>query len=292
MSNNPLPPLDQRNGSIWHNGKFVPWKDANIHILTQSLHYSSSVYEGIRIYEGKAFKLKEHLERLLESAKILKLDISYSLNDLIDISNQVISQHDISFGYMRPLIWRGSKSLKIGATDNSIEIMIAAWETSAKDFYAQKPMKLMVSKWIKPPVNVMPSQCKSAGHYNMLIVAKYEAMESGYNDALMLDEHGYISECTTSNIFFVKDSKLYTPNITYALNGITRQTIIEIAKNMDIETIECNISLNDLNQYNECFITGTAAEIQKVTSINNEMKFNDNKLTEELYRKYKELVLK
>jgi branched-chain amino acid aminotransferase len=293
---NPLPPLDQREGIIWHNGNFLPIKDAKVHVLTQSLHYSSSVYEGCRIYNGKIFRLEEHMDRLLCSAEILKLKIQYSARDLVQIANEVVSRNNLLTGYVRPLIWRGSKSLKMAALDNSTEVMIAAWETNNGHFYSQKPLELLVSRWVKPELNVMPAQCKSAGHYNMSMVAKYEAMEEGFNDALIMDPHGYISECVTSNIFFVKDNILYTPKPTYALDGITRQEVIKIAQKAGIEVIVADLRLSDLQSFDEAFITGTAAEIQSVGAIcyNNpdmvKVSFSKQEVSKQMLELYKSLV--
>ena len=260
-------PLDQRDGVIWHNGLFLAFKEAKVHILTQSLHYASSVYEGCRIYNGKVFKLQEHIERLLLSAEILKLRVQYSVEDLIFATNQLVAKNNLTFGYVRPLIWRGSKSLKIGALDNTTEAMIAAWEIAENHFHSQKSLNLSVSRWVKPEANVIPAQCKSAGHYTMLIVSKYEAIEAGFDDAVIMGSDGFIAECSTSNIFFVKNKKLYTPTIKYALNGLTRQSVISIAQENSIDVEECDLKPQDLFDFEEAFITGTAAEIQKIASI-------------------------
>jgi branched-chain amino acid aminotransferase len=292
-----LPPLDQRDGIIWHNGIFTSMKEAKVHILTQSLHYASSVYEGCRIYNGKIFKLREHIERLFRSAAILKLEIKYSAEELVQAANDVVEQNNLISGYVRPLIWRGSKSLKIGVLDNITEVMIAAWQTIESSFHSQKPLELLVSKWVKPELNVMPAQCKSAGHYTMAIVSKYEAMELGFTDALVLDPQGYIAECTTSNIFFIKDQILYTPIAQYALDGITRQVVM---KELDMQVEERGLTLDELENFDEAFVTGTAAEIQPVKSIsyflNNEsqlkkIEFTKSEITEHVQKLYKDYVL-
>jgi branched-chain amino acid aminotransferase len=281
--------LDQRNGFIWHDGGFVPFVDAKIHILTQSLHYASSVYEGCRIYNGKVFKLEEHVERLLSSAEMLKLKVKYSAQNLIDIINELVAKNCLTSGYVRPLIWRGSKSLKIGALDNTVEVMVAAWETSSGHFYSQNPLNLSLSRWVKPSEDVMPAQCKSSGHYTMMIVSKYEAMDQGYDDALILDKNSFIAECTTSNIFFVLGKKLYTPTTKYALNGITRQAIMSIARENGMEVQELDLTMDDVSHFAESFITGTAAEVQKISSItyqNKKIEFLKSEITEYLYERY------
>lgn len=283
--------IDMLKGKIWLNGELVEWEDAKVHILTHSMHYASSVFEGLRVYNGKIFKLKEHIERLLRSAQALKLHSKHDYDDIFQACIEVVEKNEIKDGYVRPLIWRGAETVKIGAVNNSINSMVAAWEVA-------KPAKinelsLCVAKWRKPNSKTFPVDIKSSGNYTTLVVSQLEALENGYDDAIMLDENDYIAECTTSNIFFVKDKEIVTPKTTNCLNGITRQTVIEIARQNGYKVAEADITLNDIPNFEGCFITGTASEIKPVTVIhfkNQDYTLPNTEVSEFLLNKYREMA--
>ena len=281
---------DQLSGYIWFDGNLVDWTDAKIHVLTHSLHYSGAAYEGERAYNGKVFKLAEHTRRLLESAKTLQLEVRYSFDDIIKAHELVLKKNEIKDAYVRPLIWRGSESLGLASKMLTTHMLIAAVPSTPRQVNG---LNLHISRWQKSHPQAMPVQCKSSGHYNMMIVAEKEAFSSGFDDALLLDWRGYIAECTTTNIFFCKDKKIVTPIPDAFLNGITRQTVIELAKNMGLEVTEGYLEPKDIEKFDECFITGTAAEVKGIGSIdigNKKVVFNENEITQTLQQAYANLV--
>ena len=284
-------PFDNRDGFIWLNGKFVKWRDANIHVLNHGLHYASCVFEGLRIYDGIIFKLNEHVERLFNSAKILDLDIPFAFQDVIDITKEIIVKQNVSNGYIRPVVWRGSEMMAISAKKGSTNLAIAAWEWPSY-FSPEKLLegiKLNVSKWLRPSPESAPTDSKAAGLYMICSLSKHEAEKLGFDDALMLDYRGYIAEATGANIFFVKNSELFTPIADCFLNGITRQTVIEIAKENKIKVHENHFKLDFLKNCDEVFLTGTAVEITPVSCIKN-FNFEDRKLTKFLMSEFKKKV--
>ena len=284
-------PFDNRDGFIWLNGKFIKWSDANIHVLNHGLHYASCVFEGLRIYDGRIFKLNEHIERLFNSAKILDLDIPFAYQDVIDITKEIILKQNVSNGYVRPVVWRGSEMMAISAKKGSTNLAIAAWEWPSY-FSPEKLLegiKLNVSKWLRPSPESAPTDSKAAGLYMICSLSKHEAEKLGFDDALMLDYRGYIAEATGANIFFVKNSELFTPIADCFLNGITRQTVIEIAKENKIKVHESHFKLDFLKACDEVFLTGTAVEITPVSCIKN-LNFEDRKLTKFLMSEFKKKV--
>ncbi len=284
-------PFDKRDGFIWLNGKFVKWSDANIHVLNHGLHYASCVFEGLRIYDGRIFKLNEHIERLFNSAKILDLDIPFAYQDVIDITKEIILKQNVSNGYVRPVVWRGSEMMAISAKKGSTNLAIAAWEWPSY-FSPEKLLegiKLNVSKWLRPSPESAPTDSKAAGLYMICSLSKHEAEKLGFDDALMLDYRGYIAEATGANIFFVKNSELFTPIADCFLNGITRQTVIEIAKENKIKVHESHFKLDFLKACDEVFLTGTAVEITPVSCIK-KLNFEDRKLTKFLMSEFNKKV--
>ena len=261
--------FDNRDGWIWMDGNFVPWREATVHVITQGLHYASSVFEGERSYNKKVFKEKEHTNRLIHSAKSLGFDLPYNLEEIIKIRKMVIDANKISDGYIRPVAWRGSEMMGISAQSNTIHFAVAAWEWPS--YFSPeaklKGIRLNISKWKRPDPSTAPVNTKAAGLYMICTLSKHEAERQGFDDSLMLDYRGYVAEATGANIFFVKDEELHTPIADCFLNGITRQTIITIAKEQGINVIEKRISLQDLKNYQECFVTGTAAEVTPVNQI-------------------------
>ena len=284
-------PFDNRDGVIWLNGNFVEWRHANIHVLNHGLHYASCVFEGLRIYNGKIFKLDEHIERLFKSAKILDLDIPYNYQEVVDISKEIILKQNISDGYLRPVVWRGSEMMAISAKKGSTNLAIAAWEWPS--YFSPKKLlqgiKLNVSKWLRPSPESAPTDSKAAGLYMICSLSKHEAEKLGFDDALMLDYRGYVAEATGANIFFVKENELFTPLADCFLNGITRQTVIEIAQENNIKVHEKHFELDFLKTCDEVFLTGTAVEITPVSSIK-EFSFEERKLTKFLISEFKKKV--
>ena len=284
-------PFDNRDGFIWLNGKFVKWRDANIHVLNHGLHYASCVFEGLRIYDGRIFKLDKHIERLFNSAKILDLDIPFDYKDVLNITKEIIIKQNVSNGYVRPVVWRGSEMMAISAKKGSTNLAIAAWEWPSY-FSPEKLLegiKLNVSKWLRPSPESAPTDSKAAGLYMICSLSKHEAEKLGFDDALMLDYRGYIAEATGANIFFVKNGELFTPIADCFLNGITRQTVIEIAKENKIKVHENHFKLDFLKTCDEVFLTGTAVEITPVSFIKN-LNFEGRKLTKFLISEFKKKV--
>ena len=282
---------DKNIGYIWLNGDLVSYELANIHVLTHSLHYSGAVFEGERAYSGKVFKLKEHTERLIKSAEVLGLTVPYSVDEIIKAHQLLIEKNNVKDAYIRPLVWCGSESLNITNPNLSTNVLIAAVPSMPR--FSSEGVNLHIGRWCKVAPDMMPTQSKSAAHYNMAITSKKEAKALGYDDALLLDYEGYIAECTTTNIFFVKDNVLYTPIADRFLNGITRQTIIEIAKDLGIEVTEERIKLEQLENFTSCFNTGTAIELQHISSIdlgNKKVVFKDHKIADILKEEYGRVV--
>ena len=287
-------PFDNRDGFIWLNGKFIKWRDANIHVLNHGLHYASCVFEGLRIYNGRIFKLDEHIERLFNSAKILDLDIPFAYQDVIDITKEIIVKQNVSNGYVRPVVWRGSEMMAISAQQTKIHVAIATWEWGS--YFDPKlkveGIRLNISNWRRPAPNTIPWDTKASGLYMICTLSKHEAEKNGYTDSLMLDHEGNIAEATGANIFFKdKSGDLHTPVPDSFLDGITRRTVIEIAKSKNIKVHERKINPNELKNFVGCFLTGTAAEVTPVSCIaENEFKVCD--LIIGLNESYQQLVRK
>lgn len=264
-------PFDKRSGKIWFDGNLVEWKDAKLHVLTHGLHYASSVFEGLRVYDGLIFKLNEHTERLFYSASRLGFKIPYSVNEINEFCKEVVKVQNITNGYVRPLAWRGSEMMAVSAQKNTIHVAIAAWEWGS--YFDPKikinGIKLDISKWQKPAPNSIPWDAKGAANYVINTLSKHSAEEKGFNDSMMLDYQGNIAEATGANVFFINEeqTEIYTPIADSFLNGITRRTIIEIAKSINIKVIEKKIKLEDLPSFKGSFLTGSAAEVTPVSQI-------------------------
>jgi branched-chain amino acid aminotransferase len=286
-----LIPFDNRDGLIWMNGNFINWNDAKVHVLNHGLHYGSCVFEGIRVYNKKIFKLKDHIERLFLSAKILDLDINYTKNDIIESTEQIVLKQKIKDGYIRPVVWRGSEKMAISAKTGKTNIAIATWPWPSYFSPEQilKGIKMSVSDWRRPPPNCAPINSKAAGLYMICSLSKHKAEVNGFDDALMLDYRDYIAEATGANIFFVKDNTLFTPKADCFLNGITRKTVIQIAKNIGITVKEEFLELNFLSKCKEAFLTGTAVEITPISSIESHV-FENRDITKKLIEAFKDYV--
>ena len=286
-----LIPFDNRDGLIWMNGNFINWNDAKVHVLNHGLHYGSCVFEGIRVYNKKVFKLMEHTERLFLSAKTLDLDIDYSTNEIMEYTKQIVDKQKVVNGYIRPVVWRGSEKMAISAKTGKTNIAIATWPWPSYFSPEQilKGIKMSISDWRRPPPNCAPINSKAAGLYMICSLSKHKAESNGFDDALMLDYRDYIAEATGANIFFVKDNTLFTPKADCFLNGITRKTVIQIAKNIGITVKEEFLELNFLSKCEEAFLTGTAVEITPVSSIGDHV-FKNRDITKKLIDAFKDYV--
>ena len=266
-------PYDKREGKIWFNGDIIDWKDAKLHVLTHGLHYGSCVFEGERVYNGEIFKLREHTNRLVYSASRMGFDIPYSVDEIDDACNQIIKIQNIKNGYVRPVAWRGSEMMAISAQKNKIHFAIATWEWGSyfDPKIKENGIKLNISKWRRPAPNTIPWDTKAAGLYMICTLSKHEAEKEGYNDSLMLDHQDFVAEATGANIFFIKENskEIHTPVPDCFLDGITRRTIIDIAKENNFKINERKIKLEELKDFDACFLTGTAAEVTPVSEIGN-----------------------
>ena len=264
-----LVPFDDRDGWIWMNGDFVPWRDAKTHVLTHALHYGSSVFEGERMYGGKIFKLREHSERLIRSAQLLDFEIPYSAEEIDAACIATCERNGMTDAYLRPLAYLGPEQVSVSALNNKCHVMIAAWDWPSY-FDAEvkaKGIKLEWAKWRRPDPMTAPTTAKAAGLYMICTMSKNAAEQRGFADAMMLDWRGYVAEATGANVFFVKDGVLHTPDVTHILNGITRQAVIDIATAKGIEVVVRHIRPEELSEFSECFLTGSAAEVTPVQSI-------------------------
>ena len=263
-------PFDKRDGKIWYNNELVEWQDAKLHVISHGLHYASLVFEGLRVYEGQIFKLEEHTDRLFQSAELMDMKIPYSKEEINQSTKKIVSVQNVLNGYVRPFAWRGSEMMGVSAQNTRINVAIATWEWG--DYFDPKlkldGIKLDVSRWKRPAPDTIPWKSKAAGLYMICTLSKHEAEKKGYSEALMLDHEGNVAESTSANIFFKdKDGNLHTPIPDSFLDGITRRTVIEIAKSKNIKVHERKILPSELPNFVGCFLTGTAAEITPVASI-------------------------
>ncbi len=285
--------FNNRLGFIWLDGRFVKWNQAKLHVLSHGLHYASCVFEGARIYNGKIFKLNEHTKRLFFSSKTLGFKLPYREKVINKACKEIVKKQKIKNGYLRPFAWRGSEMMAISAQNTTIHVAIATWEMSTYFDKRKKfnGIKLKTSKWIRPPSTTAPTQAKAAGLYMICTLSKHIAEKKGFDDSLMLDSNGYVAESTGANIFFVKNNKLYTPIADCFLNGITRQTVIKLAKKNNIKIIEKRILPRELLKADEIFLTGTAVEITPISQIDNK-KFNVGEITKKLISLFSDFVEK
>ncbi|MDJ1159295.1 branched-chain amino acid aminotransferase [Chelatococcus sp. SYSU_G07232] len=262
-------PFDQRDGVIWYDGKLVPWTDATLHVLSHGLHYASAVFEGERAYGGEIFKSTEHSERLRTSAEILDFEIPYSVAEIDAAKRLVLEKNGQKDAYVRPIAWRGSEMMGVSAQHNKIHLAIATWEWPSYFDPAQrlKGIRLDMAEYRRPDPATIPCKAKAAGLYMICTISKHKAERKGYSDALMLDWRGHVAECTGANVFFIRDGVIHTPTPDCFLDGITRRTVIDLARRRGFEVQERTILPAELEGFNECFITGTAAEVTPVAEI-------------------------
>ena len=261
--------FDQRDGFIWYDGQLVPWKEAQLHVLSHGLHYASSVFEGERAYGGVVFKSAEHSERLKRSAQFLDFEIPFSVAEIDAAKQLVLDRNGQKDAYVRPVAWRGSEMMGVSAQNNRIHLAIATWEWPSYFDPAQKMkgIRLDMAEYRRPDPATAPSSAKAAGLYMICTVSKHRAERKGYADALMLDWQGRVAECTGANVFFIKDGVIHTPIADCFLDGITRRTVVDLARRRGFEVEERRILPAELESFNECFITGTAAEVTPVSEI-------------------------
>ena len=287
-------PYDKRDGKIWYNSELVNWSDVKLHVLSHGLHYASCVFEGERVYDGEIFKLEEHTSRFFHSAKRMGFEIPYSEDQINKASKNIISVQKVENGYVRPIAWRGSEMMAISAQQTKIHVAIATWEWGS--YFDPKlkveGIKLNISKWKRPAPDTIPWDTKASGLYMICTLSKHEAERDGYTDSLMLDHEGNVAEATGANIFFKdKDGNLHTPTPDSFLDGITRRTVIDIAKSKNIKVIERKITPDELKNFIGCFLTGTAAEVTPVSQIAN-YNFKVCKTIIELSDSYQSIVRK
>lgn len=284
-------PFDDRDGHIWMDGKIIPWRDAKLHVLTHGLHYGSCVFEGVRVYNGKIFKLREHSERLIKSAELLGFTLPLSLEALEQATKDIVAKQNITNGYIRPVAWRGSEMMAISAQKTTIHVAIACWEWP--NYFSkeakERGLKLQTSKWQRPAPNTAPTASKAAGLYMICTMSKHAAEREGFDDALMLDYRGYIAEATGANMFFVIGNEIHTPTPDCFLDGITRRTVIDLIRKRGIKLVERHIKPEELKDVSEVFLTGTAAEVTPVGKIDGHT-FTVGAITKQLMEDYTTLV--
>lgn len=284
-------PFDQFEGVIWYNGEYVPWADAKLHVLSHGLHYASAVFEGERAYGGRIFKLDEHTRRLHDSAAALGFEIPYSVEEINQACRDLLVRQGLTDAYVRPIAWRGSEMMGVSAQLTRINLAIAAWEWPSYFDPEErlKGIRLDLAKYRRPDPMTIPCKSKAAGLYMICTISKHEAEAKGYADALMLDWRGRVAEATGANIFFVKDGIIHTPTPDCFLDGITRRTVIELAKKRGYQVIERTIMPGDMADFEQCFLTGTAAEVTPVSEIG-PYKFTVGTITQTLMEDYRQAV--
>ena len=287
-------PYDKRSGKIWFNGKNVEWAEAQVHVLSHGLHYASCVFEGVRVYDGEVFKLEEHTDRLFYSAKRMSMNVPYSPEEINKATREIVKIQKTQDGYIRPVIWRGSEMMAISAQKNKINVAIATWEWGS--YFDPKlkteGIKLDISSWRKPSPDSIPWDTKASGLYMISTLSKHEAEAKGYVDSLMLDHQGNVAEATGANIFFKNIAgELHTPIPDSFLDGITRRCLIDIAKSKGIKVIERKIKPEEISNFVGCFLTGSAAEVTPVASID-KYKFKVCDVILDLSKSYQGLVRK
>ena len=282
---------DDRDGKIWVDGTLVDWRSAQVHILTHAMHYASSVFEGERAYGGKIFKSREHSERLIQSGRLIDFEIPYTVDEIEKAKEDTLAANGLSDAYVRALAWRGAgEDMGVASTRNPVHLAVAVW--SWGNYYGDAKMKgakLDIAKWRRPDPATAPSQAKAAGLYMIATMSKHAAEAKGCSDAMMFDYRGYVAEATGANIFFVKDGEVHTPLADAFLNGLTRQTVMEMLREKGITVHERHIMPDELEGFEQCWLTGTAAEVTPVGQIG-DYNFEVGALTRDIAQSYETLV--
>ena len=282
---------DDRDGWIWFDGEMVPWRDAKVHVLTHALHYASAVFEGQRAYNGQVFKLTEHSTRLRNSAKLLGFELPWSVAEIDAACNATMKANGLTDCYMRPIAWRGSEQMGVAAQRTKPHMAVACWEWGAY-FGAEvieKGLRLGIARYRRPAPYTAPTASKAAGLYMICTISKHEAEAAGYHDALMFDWRGQVAEATGANIFFLRDGVIHTPTPDCFLDGITRRSVIDLAKRRGIEVVERAIWPDELESFEQAFLTGSAAEVTPISEIG-PWRFEVGSLTKQLASDYADLV--
>ncbi|MFI9000706.1 branched-chain amino acid aminotransferase [Streptomyces sp. NPDC053541] len=284
-------PFDDRDGTVWLDGAFVPWREARLHVLSHGLHYGGAVFEGVRVYGGRPFKSREHAERLRASARELNYTIPYAVAELDAVTREVVARAGISDGYVRPVAWRGAEQISVSGTGNSVHVAVAAWEWPHvfADGAQRHGIRLRTSRWRRPSPDTAPVRAKAASLYAIGTLARDEAEAAGFDDALLLDHRGRLAEATGANLFLVIDGELHTPVPESFLDGITRQTVIALAAELGLTVRTRDIDPAELTLADEVFLTGTAYEVQPVRAVDARA-FAVGKTTLRLAEAYGELV--
>ncbi|MEM6588481.1 MAG: branched-chain amino acid aminotransferase [Pseudomonadota bacterium] len=282
---------DDRDGTIWMDGQMTDWRDANVHILTHAMHYASSVFEGERAYNGRIFKSREHSERLHFSAGELDFELPYSVDEIEAAKAKVLAENGLTDAYVRAVAWRGAgEDMGVASARNPVRMAIAAWEWGA--YYGDAKMKgakLDIAKWKRPSPETIPCKAKAAGLYMICTLSKHEAEAKGCSDAMMFDYRGYVAEATGANIFFVQDGEVHTPKPDCFLNGLTRQTVIDMLQERQIKVHERHIEPSELEGFQQCWLTGTAAEVTPVGQIG-DYNFEVGAMARDIAKSYEDLV--
>jgi branched-chain amino acid aminotransferase len=284
-------PYDDRDGQIWIDGKLVPWREAKVHFLTHALHYGSGVFEGVRCYGGNIFKLNEHSQRLLDGCKIMDMKITYTLEQINQACIEAVKANKLVDCYLRPLAWRGPEQMGVAAQQTKIHLAVAAWEWPSyfSPEMREKGITVMTSRWRRPAPDMAPVTAKACGLYMICTLSKHEADKAGYTDAIMHDYRGYVAELTGANLFMVKNGELHTPHVDCILNGITRLTVIDLARSLGYKVTERHIKPEELKGGDEFFATGTAAEVTAIGKIDDKT-FAVGPITRKIREEYEKLV--
>lgn len=283
--------FDQRDGEIWMDGAFVPWSEATLHVLSHGLHYASAVFEGERAYAGEIFELEAHTDRLHDSARLLGFEIPYDAGTINDVCRSLLVRNGLNDAYVRPIAWRGSEMMGVSGQKNTIHLAIAVWDWPSYFDPAQrlKGIRLDMAEYRRPDPRTAPCKSKAAGLYMICTLSKHAAESKGYADALMLDWRGFVAEATGANVFFVQDGKLHTPTPDCFLDGITRRSVIGLARQRGIEVVERQIRPEEMATFTECFITGTAAEVTPVSEIG-PYRFEPGEISRRMVQDYMDAV--
>jgi branched-chain amino acid aminotransferase len=284
-------PYDDRDGQIWFDGKLVPWRDAKVHFLTHALHYGSGVFEGVRAYGGNIFKLNDHSQRMLDGCKMMDMKITYTLDQINQACIDVLKANKLTDAYLRPLAWRGPEQMGVAAQQTKIHLAVAAWEWPSyfSPEMREKGISIQTSRWRRPAPDMAPVTAKACGLYMICTLSKHDADRNGFTDALMHDYRGNVAELTGANFFMIKNGELHTPITDCILNGITRLTVIEMARGMGIKVNERHIKPEELKDGEEFFCTGTAAEVTPIGKIDNNT-FAVGPITRKIRDEYEKMV--